>query len=77
MNFMFKFQDNRKRTLTLLIVKNYFQAMIHHLQAALIASISIFVDYLFFLIVGATSPLLYQENQPLYIFNNKNKAEMA
>jgi hypothetical protein len=61
----------------LLIVKNYFQAVIYHLQAALIAGISIFVDYLFFLIVGATSPLLYRENEQFYIFNNKNKAEMV
>jgi len=37
--------------------------MTHHLQAAMIAGTSIFVDYLFFLILGATSPPPPQENQ--------------
>jgi len=54
----------------LLSVKNYLEAMIHHLQAAMIAGTSIFVDYLFYLILDATSPLLYQENQQFDIFNN-------
>lgn len=44
--------------------------MIHHLQAAMIAGTSRFVDYLFFLILSTTSPLLYQENQQFEIFNN-------
>jgi len=50
--------------------KEYLEVMIHHLQAAMIAGTSIFVDYLFYLILGATSPLLYQENQQFDIFNN-------